>query len=55
MKEEKNIKDIYMVLVTYMEYNKVKHNIKYKDSFESLADLLNEIYMDYKEIIEKEV
>ena len=45
--------DLNNILVKYIEDNKVKNDIDYMDSIESLEELLKEIKKDYKELEEK--
>jgi hypothetical protein len=45
--------DLNSILVKYIEDNKVKNDIDYMESIESLEELLKEIKKDYKELEEK--
>ncbi len=45
--------DLNNILVKYIEDNKVKNDIDYMDSIESLEEFLKEIKKDYKELEEK--
>lgn len=49
-KEVLTIADLNDILVKFIETNKVKFDIEYADSLETLKELLNEIEEDYKSL-----
>jgi hypothetical protein len=49
-KEVLTMADLNNILVKFIETNKVKFGIEYKDSLETLQELLNEIKEDYKSL-----
>ena len=49
-KEVLTMSDLNDILVKFIETNKVKFDIEYKDSLETLKELLDEIERDYKSL-----
>ena len=49
-KEVLTMADLNNILVKFIETNKVKFGIEYKDSLGTLQELLNEIKEDYKSL-----
>lgn len=49
-KEVLTMADLNNILVKFIETNKVKFGIEYKDSLETLKELLDEIERDYESL-----
>lgn len=45
-----NINELNNILVEYIEQNKVKYNIDYLQTIESLKELINELKKEYQNI-----
>lgn len=45
-------KNMYDIIVDYIENDKVKHNIDYKDTIKYLKELIKQIEEEYKNIEE---
>lgn len=50
----KTIKELSDILIDYIENNKVKNEIDYENSIETLQELLNEIKTEYKNLGDEE-
>lgn len=47
------MKELKDYIIGYIENNKVKYDIEYKDSIQSIYELFNEIKKEYKELEEE--
>jgi hypothetical protein len=48
--KEMNINELSSILVNYIEENKIKHNIDYYDTINTLQEMLGNIKKDYKDM-----